>query len=131
LFGVLIWRFAPELTRPSHIDPAFQLPSGFDLASLRLPLDSISPWATRTAPLPYNAQHFAENNHLGDDLNGIGGENSDLGDPSTPLPVVGFCWRATAGVAGAMSSSCYTLFSKMLSAVMCNPLRYDSGLSWR
>ena len=81
MFGVLIWRFAPELTRPSHIDPAFQLPSGFDLASLRLPLDSISPWATRTAPLPYNAQHFAENNHLGDDLNGIGGENSDLGDP--------------------------------------------------
>ena len=39
------------------------------------------PLGSENAAMSYNAQHFTENHHLGEDLNGIGGENSDLGDP--------------------------------------------------
>src|SRR5439155_431987 len=34
--GMLAWRLAPELTRPTHLDPAFQIPSPFELASLQI-----------------------------------------------------------------------------------------------
>src|SRR5881392_3147886 len=86
LFGLgalaaLIWRLAPELTRPTHLDPAFQVPSPFELASLPAATRFDFPLGSEHGALTYNAQRFAENHHLGDDLNGIGGENSDLGDP--------------------------------------------------
>jgi Peptidase family M23 len=79
--AALIWRLTPELTRPTHLDPAFQLPSPFELASLPVAMRFDFPLGSEHGALTYNAQHFTENHHLGDDLNGIGGENSDLGDP--------------------------------------------------
>jgi hypothetical protein len=74
-------RLWPELTRPTHLDPAFQIPSPFELASLPVATRFDFPLGSEHGALTYNAQRFAENHHLGDDLNGIGGENSDLGDP--------------------------------------------------
>jgi hypothetical protein len=59
-------KLSPELTRPKHVHLAFRIPS---------------PLGSENAAMSYNAQHFTENHHLGEDLNGIGGENSDLGDP--------------------------------------------------
>jgi len=80
-FVTLTWRLWPELTRPTHLDPAFQLPSSFELASLPVATRFDFPLGSEHSALTYNAQRFTENHHLGDDLNGIGGENSDLGDP--------------------------------------------------
>jgi len=49
---------------PQHLAAAFDFPVG-------------KPDAKRY----YNAQPFGENYHLGDDWNGTGGGNTDLGDP--------------------------------------------------
>ncbi len=81
LLGVLGWRLAPELRRPRAYDPAFQLPSPFVLAALPLATRFDFPLGNENGAFAYNAQPFTLNRHLGDDLNGIGGENSDRGDP--------------------------------------------------
>jgi len=74
-------RLWPELTRPKHVDLAFQIPSALELASIPTATRFDFPLGSENGALAYNAQPFTQNKHLGDDLNGIGGENSDLGDP--------------------------------------------------
>jgi hypothetical protein len=71
----------PELTRPKKLDPAFQLLSPLELVSIPTATRFDFPLGSENGAMSYNAQRFTENRHLGDDLNGIGGENSDLGDP--------------------------------------------------
>lgn len=77
-FAVKLW---PELTRPKYVAPAFRVPSPFELASLPTAARFDFPLGSENGALSYNAQRFTDNHHLGDDLNGIGGEDSDLGDP--------------------------------------------------
>jgi murein DD-endopeptidase MepM/ murein hydrolase activator NlpD len=81
LIGGLVFRLAPELRRPAKIDPAFEMASPLFLSSLPTATRFDFPIGSENGALAYNAQPFTQNRHLGDDLNGIGGENSDLGDP--------------------------------------------------
>ena len=79
--ATLAWKLGPELTRPKYVDPAFRIPSPLELESIPTATHFDFPLGNENGAMAYNAQHFTENKHLGDDLNGIGGENSDLGDP--------------------------------------------------
>ena len=79
--ATLAWKLWPELTRPKYVDPAFRLPSPLELELVPTATHFDFPLGNENGAMAYNAQHFTDNKHLGDDLNGIGGENSDLGDP--------------------------------------------------
>jgi hypothetical protein len=79
--ATIAWKLWPELTRPRKTEPAFQLPSPLELAALPTATRFDFPLGSENGAMAYNAQRFTENQHLGDDLNGIGGENTDLGDP--------------------------------------------------
>lgn len=62
-------------------DPAFQRLSPQEVAALPLASRFDMPLGSQHGALTYNARPFRIARHLGDDLNGIGGENSDRGDP--------------------------------------------------
>ena len=68
-------------------DPRFIQLSGFERAAVPTALQVTAPMGSSHGALTYNAQAFWDHNqrrgghHTGDDLNGIGGMNSDLGDP--------------------------------------------------
>jgi len=81
LLVTLSFRLWPELTRPKYVAPAFRVPSPLDLASLPTAARFDVPMGSENGAMSYNAQRLTQNHHLGDDLNGIGGEDSDLGDP--------------------------------------------------
>jgi hypothetical protein len=61
-------------------DPAFLRLSPAEIGRLPLAVRFDSPMGSEHGALTYNAQPFRVSRHLGDDLNGIGGLNSDLGD---------------------------------------------------
>ena len=81
LIATLWFPLWSELTRSKYVDPAFRLSSPLKLASVPTAARFDFPLGSENGALTYNAQRFTENHHLGDDLNGIGGEDSDLGDP--------------------------------------------------
>ncbi len=84
-----VWnRMSPPPQLPSEEEPprppfdaAFIRLSPLDIAALPEAVRFDYPMGSQNAALTYNAQPFRITRHLGDDLNGIGGQNSDLGDP--------------------------------------------------
>ena len=73
LFGILLWVSCSntiEDERLTEFKSKCPVSSGFD-----------HPVGWPNASGYYNAQKFGENRHLGEDWNGNGGGNTDLGDP--------------------------------------------------
>ena len=66
---------------PLPFDPALLRLSAAETAALPLAARFDHPLGSEHGALTYNARPFRMARHLGDDLNGIGGGNSDLGDP--------------------------------------------------
>src|SRR5687767_12949222 len=61
--AMLAYRLGPELTRPTRIDPALQLPSPLELATLPTAARFDFPIGSEHGALTYNAQPFTENKH--------------------------------------------------------------------
>ncbi len=78
---------ALAMPKSGEVDHRFAFLSAWDAAIIPTALRFDSPLGSEHGALTYNAQKFWDMNqargghHTGDDLNGIGGMNTDLGDP--------------------------------------------------
>ena len=88
IVGVIWQKLGPRLedlpdsaVKPKPLDPAFVRLTPREMATLPLATRFDMPLGSEHGAFTYNARAFRIERHLGDDLNGIGGENSDLGDP--------------------------------------------------
>lgn len=80
VLGMIWLRFGNlSATRPRPLDPAFVRLTPLEVATLPLATRFDMPMGSEHGALTYNARSFRISRHLGDDLNGIGGGNSDLG----------------------------------------------------
>lgn len=85
VMGINVWQRWQALQRtdgqPRPLDPAFIRLSPAEVAALPVASRWDAPLGSEFGALTYNAQPFRVTRHMGDDLNGVGGYNSDLGDP--------------------------------------------------
>ncbi len=77
----VIWLRRPDSPgRPKPLDPAFVRLTPREVSALPLAVRFDMPMGSEHGAFTYNARPFRIERHLGDDLNGIGGGDSDLGD---------------------------------------------------
>ena len=78
--GGVIWQRLGSRPQPRPLDPAFIRLTPREVVTLPLATRFDMPMGSEHGAFTYNARPFRIARHLGDDLNGIGGGNSDLGD---------------------------------------------------
>jgi hypothetical protein len=107
---MLLWLACSLPVPPAKADPS----AAFDCAAVT-PADGFDyPVGPPNARGYYDAQDFLVNTHLGEDWNGVGGGDSDLGDPVfaiaagvvTEADEVGGGWGAVVRVAHRTGGSC-------------------------
>jgi murein DD-endopeptidase MepM/ murein hydrolase activator NlpD len=80
LGAAILWTANERTQETQPFDPQWVKLSPLEIATLPLADHWEQPMGSERGALTYNAQPFRITRHLGDDLNGIGGYNSDLGD---------------------------------------------------
>lgn len=80
MVAMIVRELASTAVRRKPLDPAFVRLTPRETATLPLATRFDMPMGSEHGAFTYNARPFRIARHLGDDLNGIGGENSDLGD---------------------------------------------------
>lgn len=81
IIGMLwLWTGRFHSKKPRPLDPAFIRLTPLEVSALPLATRFDMPMGSERGAFTYNARPFRIERHLGDDLNGIGGGNSDLGD---------------------------------------------------
>lgn len=115
------------------IDFRFDLPSAWQRFETPVSLRFDEPLGSAGGALTYNAQRFGEMNktrgghHTGDDLNGIGGMDTDLGDPVFAVAdgLVTFAGQSLPGWGNIIIISHRTCDNRRLQSMYAHLLRAD------
>ena len=131
LLATLSFRLWPELAHPKYVDAGFRIPSSIELASLSTVSRFDFPLGSENGAMTYNAQRFTENHHLDDDLNGIGGEDSDLADPIYAVGFAGTRWRPGLGEDRHCVACLHREWRAKIRAVVLRAYRNNARAGWR
>ncbi len=128
---------ATPLSMPADgkLDHRFDFPSVWETAQIPTAVRFDPPLGTAHGGLTYNAQKFWEMNdkrgghHTGDDLNGIGGMNTDLGDPvfSTADGLVLYAGNPSPGWGKTIVIGHRSVDGKILHSMVAHLDRIDVG----